>query len=83
MKPTIAKTILYSFRLAHFFPFIVFTIFSHFHFVYISISRIYILVFKGFSLEDESLCLFNHYSPKAKWLSVNIHRDEVEVNIHL
>ena len=24
----------------------------------------------------------NNYSPKAKWLSVNIHRDEVEVNIH-
>ena len=34
-----------------FFPFIVLKIFSHFHFVYISISRIYILVFKGFSLE--------------------------------
>ena len=23
-----------------------------------------------------------NYSPKAKWLSVNIYRDEVEVNIH-
>ena len=27
--------------------------------------------------------ILNNYSPKAKWLSVNIHRDEVEVNIHL
>ena len=27
--------------------------------------------------------LINNYSPKAKWLSMNIHRDEVEVNIHL
>jgi hypothetical protein len=27
-------------------------------------------------------CIFNNYSPKAKWLPVNIHRDEVEVNIH-
>ena len=26
--------------------------------------------------------LFNNYSPKAKWLLVNIHRDEVEVNIY-
>jgi hypothetical protein len=26
--------------------------------------------------------IFNNYSPKAKWLPVNIHRDEVEVNIH-
>ena len=25
--------------------------------------------------------LFNNYSPKARWLSGNIHRDEVEVNI--
>ena len=24
---------------------------------------------------------FNNYSPKARWLSGNIHRDEVEVNI--
>jgi hypothetical protein len=27
--------------------------------------------------------LFNNYSPKAKWLPANIHRDEVEVNIPL
>jgi hypothetical protein len=26
--------------------------------------------------------LFNNYSPKARWLSVNKHRDEVEVFIH-
>jgi hypothetical protein len=26
--------------------------------------------------------LINNYSPKAEWLPVNIHRDEVEVNIH-
>jgi SNF family Na+-dependent transporter len=26
--------------------------------------------------------IINNYSPKAKWLPVNIHRDEVEVNIH-
>ena len=25
--------------------------------------------------------LFDNYSPKARWLSGNIHRDEVEVNI--
>jgi hypothetical protein len=25
--------------------------------------------------------VFNNFSPKAKWLPVNIHRDEVEVNI--
>ena len=29
------------------------------------------------------IIIINNYSPKAKWLSVNIHRDEVEVNIHL
>ena len=28
------------------------------------------------------IIIFNNYSPKVKWLSVNIHRDEVEVNIH-
>ena len=28
------------------------------------------------------LPVLNNYSPKAMWLSVNIHRDEVEVNIH-
>jgi hypothetical protein len=26
--------------------------------------------------------LFNNYSPKARWLSVNKNRDEVEVFIH-
>ena len=26
--------------------------------------------------------IFNNYSPKAKWILVNIYRDEVEVNIH-
>jgi hypothetical protein len=27
------------------------------------------------------MIIINNYSPKAKWLPVNIHRDEVEVNI--
>ena len=26
--------------------------------------------------------LINNHLPKAKWLSVNFYRDEVEVNIH-
>ena len=33
---------------------------------------------------DKNLHIFgiiNNYSPKARWLSGNIHRDEVEVNI--
>ena len=29
-----------------------------------------------------TLSLINNYSPKAKWLSVNIHLDFVSVNIH-
>jgi hypothetical protein len=32
--------------------------------------------------EHRLLGILNNYSPKAKWLPVNIHRDEVEVNIH-
>ena len=31
---------------------------------------------------DVKLRLFNNYSPKAKWILVNIPRDEVEGNIH-
>jgi hypothetical protein len=31
--------------------------------------------------DDGAYLPFNNYSPKARWLSGNIHRDEVEVNI--
>jgi hypothetical protein len=36
----------------------------------------------AYIIEIEYNWIFNNYSPKAKWLPVNIHRDEVEVNIH-
>jgi hypothetical protein len=36
----------------------------------------------GIFTSTSSRQIFNNYSPKAKWLPVNIHRDEVEVNIH-
>jgi hypothetical protein len=29
-------------------------------------------------IELETILLFNNYSPKARWLSVNKNRDEVE-----
>ena len=59
MKQTITSSLCQNntlfFKISAFFPFYRFYIFSHFHFVYISISRINILVFRGFSLEAESL----------------------------
>ena len=36
----------------------------------------------GYLYDRKSLKIFNNYSPKAKWLPVNIHREKVEVNIH-
>lgn len=46
------------FYIGAFFRFTGFITFSHLHFVYNSISRIYILVFKGFSLEAESVRVY-------------------------
>ena len=47
-------------------------------------KKLYAKVGKAYDIRTEryyTLVLINNYSPKAKWLLVNIHRDEVEVNI--
>ena len=56
-------------------------------------SNVNVVVWKQVKRENKSLPVavrvsktsvlkLSNYSPKANWLSVNIHRDEVEVNIH-
>jgi hypothetical protein len=40
------------------------------------------MVYFPWSISFVILLTINNYSPKAKWLPVNIHQYEVEVNIH-
>jgi hypothetical protein len=49
--------------------------------VWFSAPLLYIISIALCSLLHLIFLLINNYSPKARWLSENIRRDEVEVNI--